>query len=129
MEAGQGGWGTDGRPGALVVFKGTEGEVSVWRGGIKTKPESLADVKIKPGEIHLYESSNHQANSLECVRSRKPCAADVAIGASSVTVCHVGNIAYWLNRPLKWDPAKLEFVGDDQANRYRTRSMRAPWRI
>ncbi len=129
MEAGQGGWGTDNRPHALVVFKGTEGEVSVWRGGIKAKPESLVDVKIKPDEIHLYESSNHQANFLDCVRSRKPCAADVAVGAGSVNVCHVGNIAYWLDRPLKWDPVKHAFVGDDQANRYRSRAMRAPWRL
>jgi len=129
LEAGQGGWGTDGRPGALVVFKGTKGEVSVWRGGIKTRPESLVDVKIGPDEIHLYESDNHQANFVQCVRSRKRPAADVAIGASSVTVCHVGNIAYWLGRPLKWNPAKREFVGDDQANRYTARAMREPWRL
>ena len=129
MEAGQGGWGSEGRPSALVVFKGTKGEVSVWRGGIKTKPEPLVDVKIGPDEIHLYESDNHQADFLDCVRTRKRPAADVAIAASSVIVCHVGNIAYWLDRPLKWDPQKLEFPGDDQANRYTSRAMREPWRI
>jgi len=53
----------------------------------------------------------------------------VAIGASSVNVCHVGNIAYWLNRPLKWDPVKIEFVGDDEANRYASRAMREPWSL
>jgi len=129
LESGQGGWGSEGRPGALVVFKGTKGEVSVWRGGIKTKPESLADVKIGPNEIHLYESNNHQADFLKCVRSRQRPAADVAIGASSVTVCHVGNIAFWLDRRLKWDPEKQEFPGDDEANRLRSRPMRQPWHL
>ncbi len=129
LESGDGGWGSGGRPGALVVFKGTKGEVSVWRGGIKTKPASLADVKIGPDEIHLYESGNHQANFLECVRAGRRPAADVAIGCSSVIVCHIGNIARWVNRPLKWDPEKLTFPDDEQANRMTWKPMRQPWRL
>ena len=129
MYSGQGGWGSNGKPGAWVEFVGTKGRVEVWRGGLKTEPVSLADVKIGPDEIHLYESNNHQANFMECVRSRRRPAADVAVGASSVNVCHVGNIAYWLNRPLKWDPQKLEFPGDEEANRLRGRPMRAPWHL
>ncbi len=126
MTSGTKGWGR--RP-ALVTFTGTEGEVSVWRGGVETTPRALADVRIGPDEIHLYESDNHQGDFLNCVRSRKRPAADVAVGASSATVCHIGNIAYWLNRPLKWDPAKQEFPGDAEANRLRRRPMREPWRI
>jgi len=103
--------------------------VSVWRGGLKTQPANLAKVKIGPDEIHLYASRHHQGNFLDCVRQRKRPVADVAIGASSVNVCHVGNIARWVGRPLKWDPAKLEFPGDDQANRHRWRPMRQPWRL
>lgn len=129
MFANQGGWGSNRKPGALVVFTGTKGEIEVWRGGIKTNPASLAEVKIGPNEIHLYESHNHQLDFLECVRRRKRPAADVAIGASSVTVCHVGNIAYWLGRPLKWDPVKQEFPADEEANRLRTRAKRGPWRV
>jgi len=129
LESGQGGWGSGGRPGALVVFKGTKGEVSVWRGGIKTDPPELAKVQIGPDQLHLYQSRNHQADFLECVRARRRPAADVAIGASSVIVCHLGNIAYWLNRPLKWDPVKQQFPGDEEANRLTWRPMREPWRI
>jgi hypothetical protein len=53
----------------------------------------------------------------------------VAVGASSVTVCHLGNIAYWLNRSLKWDPATQQFAGDEDANRLLGRPMREPWQI
>jgi hypothetical protein len=53
----------------------------------------------------------------------------VEAGCRSVTVCHLGNIAYWLNRPLKWDPAKEQFVGDDEANRWLDRPKREPWTL
>jgi predicted dehydrogenase len=124
-----GGWGSGGKPGAYVEFRGTKGMVGVWRGGIKTEPANLANVKIGPNEKHLYESNHHQGNFLDCVRSRKRCVSDVEIGASSVTKCHVGNIAYWLNRPLKWDPKKMEFPGDQEANRLRSKPMREPWHL
>jgi hypothetical protein len=34
-----------------------------------------------------------------------------------------------LGRKLRWDPAKEEFVGDEMANRLRSRAMRAPWSL
>ena len=44
-------------------------------------------------------------------------------------VCHLGNIAMLLKRKLRWDPAKEQFVGDDEANRMLDRPMRAPWQL
>ena len=37
------------------------------------------------------------------------------------------NIAYYLERPLRWDPDKEEFPGDDEANRFLDRARREPW--
>ena len=34
-----------------------------------------------------------------------------------------------LKRNLKFDPVKEEFIGDADANRLRTRALRAPWQI
>ena len=42
---------------------------------------------------------------------------DVETGHRSASVCNLANIAYWLNRPLKWDPVKQKFAGDKAANR------------
>ena len=36
------------------------------------------------------------------------------ISFRTATVCHLGNIAYLLKRPLKWDPVKEQFIGDDE---------------
>ena len=39
-------------------------------------------------------------------------------GHRVATLCHLGNIARWLGRRLKWDPEKEIFPGDDEANKY-----------
>jgi hypothetical protein len=41
----------------------------------------------------------------------------------------MGLIALKLNRSLKFDPVKLEFIGDEAANRLINPSMRAPFSI
>ena len=38
-------------------------------------------------------------------------------------------LAYWLNRPLKWDPVKEEIIGDPEANRWLDRPKRAAWSL
>lgn len=111
-----------------VVFKGREGQIAVNRGRITARPESILKSTMKPEEIQLYYSDNHRGNFLDCVRSRKTPAAPVEIGHRSATICHLGNIAMLLGRPLQWDPEKEEFINDDQANRMRFRSVRDPWK-
>ena len=46
---------------------------------------------------------------------------------SSHLACHAAATAWILGRKVAFDPAKEEFIGDDEANRMRTRAMREPW--
>lgn len=110
-----------------VLFEGTTGKVEVNRGYLKTWPDNLKDQVIGPNQIHLYDSKDHYADWLDAIRKRTEPICDVEIGASSVTVCHLGNIAYKLQRPLKWDPKREVFLGDDEANRLVSRPYRSPW--
>jgi len=55
--------------------------------------------------------------------------SNVASQHRSVSTCHLGNISMRLGRPLKWDPEKELFVGDDEANRHLRREQRAPFAI
>ncbi len=114
-----------------ILFEGTEGEVFVTRGRLETKPESLRSTVIGPGEVHLYHSSGHWSNFIECVRSREETVAPVEIAHRSVSICHLANVAMLLRRKVKWDPQREEFPGDDAANRMRmiNRARREPWRI
>jgi predicted dehydrogenase len=112
-----------------VLFTGTKGEVNTDRGFLETKPENLKNQQIGPNEIHLYESRNHYVDWLDAIRKRSKPICDIETGCRSVSVCHLGNIAYKLGRPLKWNPEEEVFVGDDDANRLLWRSMRSPWHI
>jgi predicted dehydrogenase len=117
-----------GGPGG-VNFVGTEGEIFVNRGKLSSKPEQITKVPIGENEIHLYESPGHHRDWLDCIRVRKRPICDVEIGARSVTVCHLGNLVYWNRRKLRWDPEKWEFPGDAEANGWRDRPRRDPWRL
>lgn len=123
----QHGGGAGGKAG--VEFIGDAGRVMVNRGYLETDPAHLVNELPGPNEIRLYESDNHADNWLECIRTRSKPICDVEIGARTISVCHLGNIAYELKRPLKWDPAKEQFVGDEEANRKLSRPMRSPWTL
>ena len=110
-------------------FEGTEGWIYVNRGKLEAEPKSLLTSVIGPDEKHLYESLDHKQNFLDCVRSRKDPICNVETGHRSSTVCHLGNIAMLLGRPLKWDPQKEQFIGDAEASRMTWRPARAPWRL
>ena len=57
-------------------------------------------------------------------RNREKPVADVEIRQRAITVCHLANITGWVGRRLKWDPAKEQFVGDDEANSHLDRPRR-----
>ncbi|MBM4031492.1 MAG: Gfo/Idh/MocA family oxidoreductase [Planctomycetes bacterium] len=116
--------------GGGVVFFGTEGKIAVDRGPLQSWPDSIMRKPLGPNEVHLYTVTNgHAGNFVSCIRTRQRPICDAEVGCRSVTVCHLGNLAYRLNRPLKWDPAKEEFVGDAEANRWLDRPKRAPWTL
>jgi predicted dehydrogenase len=112
-----------------ALFVGSEGWIHVGREGyLKGFPPEI--IERSPQRRELGEPvANHHQNWLDCIRSRQEPACDVAVGCRSTIVAHLGCIAHWTGRTLKWDPAKEQFVGDDEANRLRFRAMREPWSI
>jgi predicted dehydrogenase len=112
-----------------VAFEGTKGWVHVNRGRIVAQPKSLLDCVIGLNEIHLYKSSHHVRNFLDCVKNRAQtvCPIDVAVRAD--IVCQLSDIAIRTGRKIKWDSEKEVIVGDAGASRMLTRSMRSPWHL
>lgn len=113
--------------GGSTRFEGSEGWIFVTRGKLDAEPKSLVTSTIAPDEIRLYSSNDHKQDFLDCIKTRKDPICNAEVGHRSSTVCHLGNIAMLLDRPLKWDPQKEQFIGDDEANRMRQRPARAPW--
>jgi predicted dehydrogenase len=127
-----------------IKFEGTEGWIFVTRGNYRAtasdpvadnngvKPLEASDEKIiksviGPNEIHLYESSDHHGNWLDCVRSRKQTIAPVEIAHRSCSTCLLHHIAMKLKRKVYWDPAKERFKNDDEANKMLSRPQRSPY--
>jgi predicted dehydrogenase len=72
---------------------------------------------------------SHVKNFLESVQTRKLAHSNAEVVARSHIICHAAYISWQLGRPLQFDPVKIEFVGDAEANRMRSRALRDPWRI
>lgn len=110
-------------------FFGTEGEVYVQRGELRTTPESLKEKVFGTSDYKIYVSDNHYQDFFNAIRTRKPPICDVEVGHRTATVCNIGNIAYALQRPLAWDPEKEKFRKDGEANKLLKRKMKKEWRV
>jgi len=110
-------------------FFGDQGMVHVDRGSLEAKPASLLKVAFRPEDERLYESNNHHGNFLECIRTRRDPVSPVEAGHAATTLTIVSDIATRLGRKVTWDWQAEKFVGDEMANRYISRPMRAPWRL
>jgi predicted dehydrogenase len=110
-------------------FFGTEGDVYVQRGELRTTPETLKDKVFAEHDYKFYVSTDHYQDFLNAIKTRKPPICDVEVGHRTATVCNIGNIAYRLQRPLEWDPEKERFKKDGHANKLLKRKMRKEWSI
>lgn len=113
-----------------VRFVGERGWIDVSRTeSTASDPALLKEVAARRGPVKLPVSGNHHDNFLQCVRNRERPISDVEIGHRSTTVCNLGNIAMLLDRTLRWDAAREEFIDDATASRMLRRSMRGPWAL
>jgi predicted dehydrogenase len=112
-----------------VQFIGPDGWIFVARGHISASNEELLQKPLPESAVKLYVSNNHMGNFFDSIRSRKDPICDVEIGHRSITVAHLGVISVRMNQPVKWDPAKEHFVGDNakEANKWLTREQRKPY--
>ncbi len=108
-----------------VRFEGEEGWVETGDSGeIETHPKSLLEERKFEGG---YPPDNHIRAFLDCVKTRQQTISNADVSHRSISACHVANICKRLDRPVRWDPVKEEFIDDDEANRLRSRAYREPW--
>ena len=109
-----------GAQGGRMSFKGTDGECIKAKGGTPPNKVHIPNYKGRGGLIGDF---------LHCVQTRERPFRDIEIAHRAVSVCHLGNIAYWLKRRIKWDPVKEEIIGDKEASRWLDRPMREPYAL
>ncbi len=112
-----------------VRFEGEEGWIEAGdTGRIKLHPESLR-TEQEVVAIRGTSPKYHVRDFLNCVKSRAQPRASASVAAQAHIASHAAYIAWQLGRKLTFDPVKEEFIGDEEANRMRSRAMREPWRI
>ncbi|HET6880708.1 MAG TPA: Gfo/Idh/MocA family oxidoreductase [Pirellulales bacterium] len=112
-----------------VRFVGDEGSVETGDSGeIEVSSAALKRELGEPGKkVVGLDVSAHARNFFDCIRSRDKTNANEQVMRRSHIACHAASLAWILQRPLKLDPVKEEFIGDDEANRLRSRPARDPW--
>ncbi len=65
----------------------------------------------------------------DAIRTRQQAGGHAAASHRVATIYHLANISFRCGRKLRYDPAKEEFVGDEEANRLVYQPTRAPWRL
>ena len=125
-----GGW----RGSCGVRYDGADGWVATADGYEKpdvSSPLLLSDSKklVQDYLARTQRPLNHVRDFLNCVRTRRGTVTDAEVAHRTMTTNLIMDICLDLKRDLKWDPLKEEFVGDAEANRLRSRAMRAPWQV
>jgi predicted dehydrogenase len=122
------------------VFVCEKGKLEINRNKFTSNPKDIAIELLKKvdaveeekkwsDQTALWQAQWHLQNWLDCIKSREKPVADVEIGHRSISVCHLANITRRLGRRLKWDPAKEQFIGDDEANQLVSRPRRKGYEL
>lgn len=109
-----------------VRFVGDAGSVETGdEGELVITPESLQK-SVGDGlkRVKGLDVSAHARNFFDCVRTRQKPVANQDVMRRSHIACHAAAIAWILNRKLKLDPIKEEFIDDHDANLLRARPER-----
>ena len=102
-----------------VKFWGDKGWIEVSRGHYVASDESLYPPVMEETEGAYETKIPHLENFVEALKSNSDPVVPVEIGHRSCSVCTLGNIAYDLGRPIKWDPTAEKFVDDPEAEENR----------
>jgi len=117
-----------------LILGGDKGRILVNRGRLVGKPvEQLtaADREWLDQEVLRLcrgkQPGDHMRNFFECIKDRSLPVSDVFSHHRSVSCCHLANIAMRLNRKVRWDPVKEDFLGDPEAGAMLRRKQRKPY--
>ena len=110
-----------------VQFIGSEGKIEVSRNFYRSDLEGLTEMELKDSDTPLYRSDDHYQDWVDALKNRNRPVSDVETGHRTASVCNIVNIAYDLERPLKWAPSHEKFIDDDDADRMLTRAFRGNW--
>ncbi len=108
-----------------VRFIGSEGILDVGRSFLESLPLNIVYEEPFENPSKIFENqNNHYQDWLSAIKTRGETICPAETGHRSATVCNVANIAYWLGKPLDWDPVIEQFKDNAEANALLKRTNR-----
>lgn len=98
-------------------------KAKLYRGFKTDPPELAAKVRSLPEPEPMISDFN------ESIRTRRKFGLNEVNGNRSNLLVHLANAAIRTGRRLRFDPVKMRFIGDEEANRFVDQPMRAPWHL
>ena len=91
-------------------------------------PEDLTEPTDPKIELNAAPATRlHMLNFLNAIENNSRPVADIEEGHISTASCIMANLSMKLGRPVVYDPAKREIVGDKEATALLQRPYRQPW--
>src|SRR5581483_12214952 len=115
-------------PNGLIMYHGGTSNIT-YKGTAGQLPGKVGPASAAPHMPRYKGRGGIFGDFVHCVKTREKPFREVEVAHRACTVCHLGNIAYWLKRPLKWDPVREEVLDDPEANRWLDRPKREPWSL
>ncbi len=111
-------------PPADVVFHGEKGSLAIRGGGYTVHDAGGKEIRKVSG---AGGDTSHVANFLAAVRTDAALHSEIAEGATSTLLCHLGNIAHRVGRSLHCDPRTGHVQDDPAAAALWTREYAPGW--
>lgn len=106
----------DSKPG--IKYTGSEGWISVegFPGIITASNPALLTSRPAAGEIDFSGILWDKPDFIEAVKTGRKTLEPLEVGHRTVSIAQIGLIACQVGEPLKWDPEKEAFTGNNAAN-------------
>lgn len=116
------------RPGYGAVYHGDKGTLTHWGGDGGTWVErKVREWQPPAGAKDVYKSPGHKEDWFQGIRTGKKTIMNIDAAVGVANLCVLGNLAFVLGRPLRWDQGKGEIVDDAEAHRLMFRPQRYPY--
>ncbi|TWT74080.1 Gfo/Idh/MocA family protein [Allorhodopirellula solitaria] len=115
-------------PGSGVMFVGSEGKMFANYGSYKLYPEQKY-ASFTPPPKTIADSIGHHAEWIRACKTGEPTTCNFDYAGPLTESVLLGNVAFRAGKPIEWDAAKLQVIGNEQANGLVGKEYRPGWEV
>ena len=101
-----------------IKYIGSTGWILVegYPGVVTASDPGLLTSKPGPGELDFSQTLSDKTDFIEAIRAKRKTLESIAVGHRTISISQIGLIACQLGEPLKWNPERELFEGNNAAN-------------